>query len=57
MLLINAAELNATARRVFAAAGSAEAEAEIVAGPRTHPLRVAAMVGVVAPVPSELGEP
>src|SRR5438094_1547383 len=32
MLLIDAAELTATTRRVFAAAGSAEAEAEIIAG-------------------------
>ena len=32
MLLIDAAELTATTHRVFAAAGSAEAEAEIIAG-------------------------
>ncbi|MBV9967514.1 MAG: Ldh family oxidoreductase [Alphaproteobacteria bacterium] len=31
MLLIDAAELNRIGRRVFAAAGSAEAEAEIIA--------------------------
>ena len=32
MLLIDAAELNRIGRHVFAAAGSAEAEAEIIAG-------------------------